>query len=92
MIYLDSRYADGTIFRAYNPTKTSWELTVFRNFPIKVSNVYFYEWVQGDRIDIVASRLFGDPDMWHQIMDFNPEYSSPFDIEPGTLLRIPRVS
>jgi hypothetical protein len=92
MIFLDSRYADGTIFRAYNPTKESWELTVLRQFPIKVSNVYFYQWVEGDRIDRVANNLFGEADAWHQIMDFNPEFSSPFEITPGALLRIPRVS
>jgi hypothetical protein len=89
MIYLDSRYADGTIFTAYHSTKKAYQLTVFRKFPDTSSEFYYYEWVDGDRIESVANELFGDGEYWHQIMDFNPEIINPFSIAPGTLLRVP---
>ncbi len=89
MIFLDSRYAEGRIFKAYNPTKDSYELTVFREYPESVSEVIFYEWVDSDRIDLIASKYFGDAEYWWKIMDFNPEITNPFEITPGTIIRIP---
>jgi len=92
VIFLDSRYADGNIFKAYNPLKKQYDLTVMRQFPELISEVAFYEWVETDRIDIVASRFFGDSTYWWKIMDFNPEIQNPMEIEPGTILRIPNVA
>jgi hypothetical protein len=92
MIYLDSRYADGNIFNAYNTTKAQYDLTVFRTFPDVVTPVIYYEWVEGDRIDGLSAKFFGDPEYWWQIMDINPQIPNPFEITPGTVLRIPNVS
>jgi hypothetical protein len=92
MIYLDSRYANGHIFKAYNTVKDSYEQTVFRVFPEKASEIYYYQWKDGDRIDLVSTKLFGGPEYWWQIMDFNPEIINPMFIDPGTQLRIPSVS
>lgn len=92
MIFLDSRYADGRIYKAYNPTKEQYDLTVLRTFPEIVSSIVYYEWVETDRIDLIANRFFGDPTLWWRIMDFNPEIENPVEITPGTLLRIPSAS
>lgn len=92
MIFLDSRYAEGNLFKAYNPTKDQYDLTVFRKFPELVSAITYYEWVVTDRIDLVAAKFYGDPVYWWRIMDMNPEIQNPFEIEPGTLLRIPNVT
>lgn len=89
MIFLDSRYAEGTIFKAYHSVKDTYELTVFRNFPTKVSEFYYYEVLEGQRIDEIASEIMGDSESWYSIMDFNPEILNPQEIAPGTLLRIP---
>jgi hypothetical protein len=89
MIYLDSRYADGNIFKAYNSVKDSFEQTVFRVFPEKATEVFYYQWKENDRIDLVATRLLGLPEYWWQIMDFNPEIINPFIITSGTYIRIP---
>jgi hypothetical protein len=91
MIYLDSRYADGVITKAYNSVKKTFELTVYRVYPEDVSEVYYYEWIEGDRIDAVAAKLLGDSEYWWRIMDFNPELLNPSWILPGTMLRIPRA-
>ena len=89
MIYLDSRYAEGRLVRGYNTLSESFQLTVFRVYPEELSEIYYYEWVEGDRIDMVSAKLLGDPEYWWKIMDFNPEIHHPFEITPGTLLRIP---
>lgn len=91
MIYLDSRYADGALRDVYDETNGSYQLTVFRRFPYSTGVYYNYEWVSGDRIDVIALRFLGDQKKWWSIMDFNPEVLNPMDIKPGTILRIPVV-
>lgn len=87
MIYLDSRYADGNIVSVDTNAGTS--IAVLRSFPSEFSSYYLYTWKERDRIDNVAYRFLGSPDLWWRIMDFNPEVINPFVIEPGTELRIP---
>lgn len=48
-------------------------------------------WTQGDRIDYLAHVHLGSAHLWYRIMDMNPHVSDPNAIEPGTLLRIPRM-
>ena len=87
MIYLDSRYADGPLFKAYDSRTNTYELTVFRSFPSYRVNYFSYTWV--DRLDRVALQFLGAPTLWWQIMDINPEIIDPLNIPPGTVLRIP---
>ena len=91
MIYLDSRYADGTVFKSFDARNASYQLTVFRNFPTYQTRFFMYEWVETDRIDDVASHFLGKPDLWWQIMDINPEVLDPMNIVPGTHIRIPNA-
>jgi len=92
MIFLDSRYAEGKIIKPYNVLRNSYELTVLRQFPNTLSGVIYYEWTDGDRIDLVATKFYGDPEYWWQIMDINPSILNPMEITPGTIIRIPSVS
>ena len=91
MIYSDSRYASGTIFKAYDVRRSGYRITAFRNFPDETAGFYYYTWVEGDRMDIVANSLLGNANLWWKIMDFNPEIIDAFDIPVGTILRIPSV-
>lgn len=93
MIYLDSRYADGTLLKAWDSraTKKQFQLTVFRNWPTYTTNFFLYVWTEMDRLDIVANKYLGDSQLWWQIMDINPELIDPFDIAPGTQVRIPNA-
>lgn len=90
MIYLDSRYADGVLFMAQEPKSSDYMLSVFRTFPTYKISYYWYEVTENDRIENIASKTLGNPNFWWQIMDINPEVLNPFNIEPGTQLRIPR--
>jgi hypothetical protein len=91
MIYSDSRYADSTIFKAYDVARDSYLVTTFRNFPEETSGFRYYTWVEGDRMDVVADYFLGNPSFWWRIMDFNPEIIDAFDIAVGTTIRIPNA-
>lgn len=89
MIFLDSRYVDGKLYKARDSRTNKVQVSVFRVFPEDVSSYFIYEWVETDRIDNVASRFLGSPNLWWRIMDFNPDIIDPFNIAPATQLRIP---
>lgn len=89
MIYLDSRYVDGRLFKAWHARKQEYHLTVFRTWPTNFQSYFIYEWVENDRLDLLATKFLGAPSLWWKILDFNPEVIDPFNIEPGTQLRMP---
>ena len=90
-LFLDSRYADGTIFKAWDARKNQYQITVFRQWPTYSTKFFVYEWTATDRLDNLANRYLGSPDVWWKIMDINPEIVNPHDIAVGTLLRIPNA-
>ena len=89
MIYLDSRYADGPLVKAMNARNGNSYVTVFRRFPSYAINFFWYEWIITDRLDDLAARSLGNSAFWWQILDINPEILNPFEIAPGTQVRIP---
>ena len=88
-IFLDSRYADGVIFKAWDARKNQYQITVFRNWPTYSTRFFLYEWNTTDRLDNISNKFLGNPDYWWKIMDINPEIADPFSISPGTQIRIP---
>jgi len=88
-IYLDSRYADGTLFKGKDARNNTYVTTVYRYWPTYLKNVIIYEVKEVDRIEDIAVRYLGNPALWWKIMDLNPEVLDPFNIVPGTSLRIP---
>ena len=90
MIYSDSRYADGNVFKAQDARTGSGRLTVYRKFPTESSSFSHYTWIEGDRVDAVAHDLMGSGLLWWRLMDYNPEIVDPFDIPVGTVIRVPR--
>jgi hypothetical protein len=90
MIYTSSRYATGTLFKAWDARKNQWVTTVLRNYPKDVAVFYTYVWQERDRPENVAARTIGNSEMWWKIMDYNPEIIDPFNIPIGTTIRIPR--
>lgn len=49
----------------------------------------FYTVVQGDTIDGIAYKQYGNAQLWWAIMDANPLYQSEIEIKPGDILMIP---
>lgn len=91
-IYEESRYetapvvpvmgSDGvyraTIQEPLGPTDTDGEYSVHRV-------------TEGDRLDLLAERAYGDPEFWWRIADANPSLPYPDQLAPGQLLRIPTL-
>ncbi|ORT58174.1 tail protein X [Streptomyces sp. CB03238] len=55
------------------------------------ASVRIYTWVEGDRVDLVAYRNYGDASQWWRIADVNPSVMDWTEIPAGTRIRIPIV-
>ena len=91
MIYLDSRYVDGTLVKAWHAGKEEYHTTVTREWPTYAQSFFIYEWVETDRLDNLANFYLGSPSLWWEILDLNPEIINPANIAPGTQIRIPNA-
>lgn len=89
MIYFDSRYVDGEIRKAHDARSDRYRLTVYREWPRVTSGFFYYEWADGDRLDYVAAKVYGNGQLWWKILDANPELVDPLSIKPGEVLRVP---
>lgn len=89
MIYLDSRYADARLYRAFDARNGKYNVTVLRQYPAYEASFSYHEWKETDRLDVLALRYLGSPSLWWKIMDLNPEVLDPFNIPFGTQLRVP---
>lgn len=88
-ISADSRYANNPVIMV-----TGWDgvtrQTILPRPPIsRTLTVTDYVWSEGDRVDLVAARAFGDDTMWWVIAQANPEILDWTHLEPGTVVRIP---
>jgi nucleoid-associated protein YgaU len=54
------------------------------------SNFVFYTVVEGDRYDLIASKVYGVPTFWWRIADANPEVWYPDQLVVGSIIRIPQ--
>jgi nucleoid-associated protein YgaU len=91
MIYTDSRYAKGHVSYVNDSRLNQNQITVYRVFPTVANKFMTYTWTSEDRIDVIASEFLGSANLWWKIMDINPEIANPFEIIPGTALRIPNA-
>ena len=91
MISSKSRYANSKVVTQTVNGKDVQYITP--SAPTSYTFQYNYYIVNGsDRIDNIAHGFIGDSQSWHVIGDANPQIMQWFNIEPGTILRIPRVA
>lgn len=57
--------------------------------PISTPIYTAYVVMEGDTLEAIASRHFGDQRRFWEIADLNPQIQFPWDIEAGTVLRLP---
>lgn len=50
----------------------------------------YYTVVEGDRMDLLAARIYGTPSYWWRIADANPEIWYPENLVVGSIIRIPQ--
>jgi len=85
-----SRYYDGTLAQVTSGPESKFQIAVFRLWPDGKEVTYFnHTWVITDSLAALAQSYCGGSKYWWEIMDINPEILDPFNIEPGTVIRIP---
>ena len=90
-VYRNSRYYEGDAQQIKNKSTGAYNWTVYRGFPeARVVTYIDYTWVEGDRLDYLASVYLSDATRWWEIMDINPGLPDAFAIAPGTIMRVPR--
>lgn len=89
MIAENSRYANAAIERATD-AKGVTRPTLYQQ-PIAggTTRYRFHRASQGERLDLLAHSLWGDPNLWWVIANYNPEVTTPDDVPAGMLIRIP---
>jgi hypothetical protein len=48
------------------------------------------ETVEGERLDDIANRYYGDPSLWKALARFN-RLADPTQVPPGTVLQVPPI-
>lgn len=54
-----------------------------------LKNATYYTVVEGDTIDGIAYKQYGNATLWWAIMDANPRFQHEIEIKPGDLIAIP---
>jgi hypothetical protein len=91
-IYAGSRYAPQTILQVFDVERDNTYPTVYGPAPTITQTFTNYVVQAGDRFDTLAYKVFGDPTLWWQIADENPEVFYPDMLVPGTMIRLPVAS
>lgn len=89
MIFADSRYATGKVYKTFVPRLAAKSVAIERRFPTDTSKFYFYQVGANERLEQIAKDTLGDSSLWYRIMDYNPEIINPFNVPLGTVVRIP---
>jgi hypothetical protein len=89
MISLNSRYVTDRVVRVVDPDDVSRQVIVQRPVRTKSFDFTYYQWMEGDRIDVVAQSYFDDERLWYVIAEANPEILVWNDVAVGTVIRIP---
>lgn len=84
-----SRYSQGTLTRV-KAANGVYNIALYRPVASSTSKYSLYTWKPFDRPDSVAAKVLGDPTLWWAIFDYNPEVIYPFNVPPGTVIRIPK--
>ena len=90
MIERVSRYYNGPLAQTKAKYTDQYVISVFRKFPTSKQVTYIeYTWKDGDTLASIANTYGVGPKYWWEIMEINPEILDPFEILPGTVLRVP---
>ncbi|MEU7278681.1 tail protein X [Streptomyces sp. NPDC045431] len=91
MISANSRFVGSATVIATNSDGKSRKVILPKEAGIFSASVRIYTWVEGDRVDVVAHRNYGDASQWWRIADVNPSVMNWTEIPAGTRIRIPIV-
>jgi len=87
----DSRFANLPLLRVTAPDGRDRQVVALRLTPPPVPSDRQHPVMQGETIDLLAHRLYGDARLWWRILDANPVVY-PLDIQAGDRLNLPQPS
>ena len=90
MITSNSRYVNDALVMIQGSDATL-RTTITLSEPSKTQFSYMLHTITGfDRLDTLADTYLGDPSLWWQIADINPDVTIDWSVMPvGTTIRIP---
>lgn len=86
-VYENSRYLHTRLFN-----RLGWDtptLEIRKRFTFNQENYSTHEWCEGDTLDGVSYRYYGNSALRWAILDANPKYRTEFDIKNGDIILIP---
>ncbi len=84
-VYRGSRYINTKLY----DHKSALVMDIRSRYVFDLTNAIYYTVVQGDTLDGIAYRQYGNAQLWWAIMDANPQYQSELEIKAGDVLCIP---
>lgn len=89
MIVIGSRYAGQPVVNVPVDAEGDTTACVFGPPAAGPASFMYYTVVQGDRLDLIAFRLYGVSDFWWKIAFANPEIVYPDNLVVGSIIRVP---
>lgn len=87
-----SRYARNTVQAVTGADGVTRQTLMPRTPAAQTLLVTDYVWRDGDRVDLIAARNYGDETMWWVLADANPQVLDWTAVPTGTIVRIPSGS
>lgn len=88
-VHIGSRYIKSSIF-ARNGQAFIFNIREKQKFNSNIA--VYYTVAEGDTIDGIAFKYYGNPNLYWAILDANPQYLSEMDIKVGDVIMIPDFS
>jgi hypothetical protein len=88
-IFINSRYEYSNVdYVSTKPNGTPNPIVFYSFSNLGLINYFQHVYVEGERLDQLAFKYYGNPEAWWMIPEYNPEISDFTNIVPGTVLRI----
>ncbi len=85
----DSRFASQPVLRVLAPDGSIRQVIALPIGPLsEIASIADHLITQGETIDLLAQRFYGDEGLWWRLLDANPVVY-PLDIQPGDVLALP---
>ena len=90
MVFKGSRYSKTDVITPLNSAGQSPRVLAARSIP-EARGVIEHVVVEGERLDHIAQRYYGDPKKSWLILDANPDELNPLNLlQPGRRLKVPQ--
>lgn len=89
-VYVGSRYSRNTVYRRKGLDERF--LNFRERFTFNEQECKVHIWMEGDTLDGLAVKYYGNSALRWAILDANIKYRTEFDIEPGDSILIPQKS